>query len=87
MTLRDDLYEWLRAQDEWQQDLALRLAVRTDLDSDNYDEALRVVKAAFGALPEGETAPDPRPLALDDLPVHDGSSPGRVWCGSDTSGA
>jgi hypothetical protein len=38
-----------------------------------YDEALRVVKAAFGALAEGEIAPQPQQLALDDLPAHEAS--------------
>jgi hypothetical protein len=71
--LRDDLYAWLASQHAWQQDLAKRLAVRTQLDGAGYDEALRVVKAAFRALGEGETAPDPQELALDDLPAHDTS--------------
>ena len=74
MTLRDDLYAWLASQDAWQQDVAKRLAGRTQLDGTEYDEALRVVKGAFGALAEGETAPDPQKLALDDLPAHNTSA-------------
>lgn len=69
MTLRDELYAWLASQDAWQQDLAKRLAGRAQLDGPAYDEALRMLKTAFGALSEGETARDPQPLALDDLPA------------------
>jgi hypothetical protein len=71
MNLRDNLFAWLTSQDAWQQDLSKRLAGRPQLDGADYDEALRVVKAAFGALAEGEAAPDPQPLSLDDLPSHD----------------
>jgi hypothetical protein len=39
---------------------------------DDYDEALRVVRATFGALEDGDSAPSPQPLALDDLPVGTG---------------
>ncbi len=83
MTLRDDLYAWLATQDAWQQDLARRLAGRAQLDGSDYDEALRVVKAAFGALAEGETAPEPRSFALDDLPAQDtaGGAPRLVGFG------
>lgn len=42
---------------------------RAQLEGDEYNEALRVVKAAFGALPDGQTAPAPQLLELDDLPV------------------
>ena len=73
MTLCDDLHTWLASQDAWQQDLAKRLAGRPQLDGADYDEALRVVEAALGALAEGETAPDPQPLSLDDLPSHETS--------------
>jgi recombinational DNA repair ATPase RecF len=52
----------------WQQDLAKRLLSRAQLDGEEYDEALRVVKSEFGGLAEGETAPTPEPLVLDDLP-------------------
>jgi hypothetical protein len=83
MTLRDDLFAWLASQDAWQQDLSKRLAGRPQLDGADYDEALRVVKAAFGALAEGEAAPDPQPLSLDDLPSHDisGGAPRLVAFG------
>jgi ABC-type cobalamin/Fe3+-siderophores transport system ATPase subunit len=69
MALRDELHSWLATQPAWQQDLAKRLTTRASLDGDAYEEALRVVKAAFGALDEGETAPEPLPLTLDDLPA------------------
>lgn len=68
MPLRDDLHTWLSAQSLWQQDLAKRLISRPQLEGGDYDEALRVVKSAFGALTEEETAPEPELLALDDLP-------------------
>ena len=69
MALRDDLHAWLSAQPLWQQDLAKRLVSQPQLHGSDYDEALRVVKSAFGALAEGETAPTPQLLALDDLPA------------------
>lgn len=69
MPLRDELHSWLATQSAWQQDLAKRLTSRASLSGDAYDEALRVVKAAFGALEDGQTAPEPRPLELDDLPA------------------
>jgi energy-coupling factor transporter ATP-binding protein EcfA2 len=69
MTLREDLYEWLTSQPEWQQDLARRLVSRPQLDTSAYDEALRLVKYAFGALGDDETAPRPQPISLDDLPA------------------
>ena len=68
MTLRDDLYAFLEAQDPWQQDLAKRLVARTQLTGDDYDRALRVVKNSFGALAAGEDSPDLQTLELDDLP-------------------
>ena len=73
MTLRDDLFEWLSSQDLWQQDLARRLAGQPQLIAAEYDDALQVVKAAFGALGEGETVPEPRQFSLDDLPTHETS--------------
>lgn len=73
MTLRDDLFEWLTSQDPWQQDLAKRLAGRPQLIAAEYDEALQVLKAAYRALGEDETAPEPRRFALDDLPAHETS--------------
>jgi len=83
MTLRDDLYAWIVSHDTWQQDLAQRLAGRAELDRPGYDEALLVVKAAFGALLEDETAPEPRPFTLDDLPAQDtsGAAPRLVGFG------
>src|SRR5215211_2015777 len=69
MALRDELHSWLATQPPWQQDLAKRLTSRASLDGDAYDEALRVVKAAFGALDEGETAAAPLAVALEDLPA------------------
>lgn len=74
MTLRDDLYAWIVCQDAWQQDLAKRLAERAQLDRPDYDEALRMVKGAFGALLENETAPEPQPFTIDDLPGQDSSA-------------
>lgn len=69
MALRDDLHNWLSEQPLWQQDLAKRLVSRPQLDRADYDEALRVVKSAFGGLADGETAPAPQALAFDDLPA------------------
>ncbi len=83
MTLREDLYAWIVSQDAWQQDLAKRLAARAQLDRPAYDEALRIVKAAFGALLEDETAPELQTLALGDLPAQDtsGGAPRLVGFG------
>jgi hypothetical protein len=69
MTFRDDLYTWFSDQPAWQQDLAKRLVSRTRLDGDAYEEALRVIKASFGALPDDKSAPEPQTLELADLPV------------------
>jgi hypothetical protein len=57
MTVRDDLFTFLVAQEPWQQDLARRLVDRPQLLGTEYDEALLTVKGAFGALGEGERAP------------------------------
>lgn len=83
MTLRDDLYAWLASQDAWQQHMSKRLTGRPRLDGQEYDDALQVVKAAFGALADGETAPDPEPLSLDDLPSREtiGGAPRLVSFG------
>jgi hypothetical protein len=78
MALRDELHAWLASQDAWQQDLAKRLIGRTQLGGDNYDEALRVVKAAFGALTDGESAPSPERLSFDDLPAEPAGSAPRL---------
>jgi ABC-type cobalamin/Fe3+-siderophores transport system ATPase subunit len=69
MALRDELYAWLATQPSWQQDLAKRLTSRASLEGDGYDEALRVVKSAFAALDEGQSAPSSQHLALEDLPA------------------
>jgi AAA domain len=69
VTVRDDLHEWLSAQPLWQQDLALRLVVRTQLEADQYEEAERMVRGAFDALAKDESAPAPRPITLEDLPA------------------
>jgi hypothetical protein len=76
MTVRDDLYKWLSDQPLWQQDLARRLAMRTQLDGDDYKDALRMVTGALGALGEGESAPPPQAIELSDLPV--GTSTGEL---------
>jgi hypothetical protein len=69
MALRDDLHTWFSDQPTWQQDLARRLATSPQLDDAEYDDALRMVKAAHGALADDESAPAPQPVALDDLPA------------------
>jgi energy-coupling factor transporter ATP-binding protein EcfA2 len=69
VTVRDDLHEWLSEQPLWQQDLALRLVVRTHLEDDQYEEAERMVRGAFDALAKDESAPAPRPITLEDLPA------------------
>jgi recombinational DNA repair ATPase RecF len=69
MALRDELHSWLTSQPLWQQDLARKLTSRTSLDGEAYAEALSVVKAAFDALGDGEAAPEPQPMQLDDLPA------------------
>jgi len=75
MALRDDLHEWLAAQSPWQQDLAKRLASRTHLDGDEYDDALAMVKGAFDALPDGTAVAEPETIALDDLPAGSTAGP------------
>lgn len=69
MALRDDLYAWLSEQPLWQQDLATRLIDRPQLDGAEYDEALRATLAAFDLVEAGESATEPKPLRLDDLPT------------------
>lgn len=68
MSLRDELHAWLAGLPLWQQHLARQLAAQAHLTGQDYDEARNVVLAAHGALPAGETALTPHPLALDDLP-------------------
>ena len=84
MAVQGELYTWLTAQPLWQQDLARRLVAHTQLVGDEYDDALRMVQRAFGALAEGESAPAPRAIELDDLPLGTSSreSPRLVGFGS-----
>jgi recombinational DNA repair ATPase RecF len=69
VTIRDELFEWLSARPDWQQDLARRLASNPQLEGDALDEALAVVLGSFGALAEGQTASTPSRLQLNDLPT------------------
>lgn len=77
MTLTEDLCEWVGQQPAWQQDLSRRLLSRSHLDGSEYDEALAVVLAAHGALDDGEEAPTPHGVALQDFPAsaHTGETP------------
>jgi len=68
MTVRDELLTWLLAQDPWQQDLARRLIARPQLDGDEWEAALAMVRGAFGADAGSSTPPAPLPLSADDLP-------------------
>jgi energy-coupling factor transporter ATP-binding protein EcfA2 len=68
MTLRDELFAWLVELPAWQQDLARRLTLTTQLEGETLDDARRIVYAAHSALAEGEDAPAPTAIALDDLP-------------------
>jgi hypothetical protein len=69
VTSTDDLCEWVEQQPAWQQDLARRLLLRSQLDGDGYDEALAVVLAAHHALDPDERAPNPQGVVLEDFPV------------------
>ena len=69
MTLRDELHEWLAAQDLWQQELAKRLVERPQLDGEDYDDALMMVKRFFHAGDDDDTSAAPEAIALDDLPA------------------
>jgi energy-coupling factor transporter ATP-binding protein EcfA2 len=68
MALRDDLHSWLTDQPAWQQDLSKRLC-GGPLPDEEFEDALRVVKAAHGGLAGGETAPELVALELEDLPA------------------
>ena len=68
MTLRDDLFSFLEELPVWQRDLAKRLVARPQLAGNDYDEAMRVAKGAFGALDECVESPELQPLTLNDLP-------------------
>ena len=67
MTIRDELLAWLLEQEPWQQDLARRLVTRTQLEGEEWDAALAMVRGAFGAADESPP-PEPTPLAAADLP-------------------
>jgi energy-coupling factor transporter ATP-binding protein EcfA2 len=68
LTLREDLYEWLTVLPAWQQDLVRRLASRPQLDGDEYEQARHVVLAAYGALEDDVTAPEPAAISFDEVP-------------------
>ncbi|MFL5884017.1 MAG: AAA family ATPase [Thermoleophilaceae bacterium] len=68
MPVREQLWSWFSQQAAWQQDLARRLAGRVTLEGDAYDDALRVVLAAHGALGDAEEAPAAQELSLEALP-------------------
>lgn len=78
MTLRDDLFAWLSAQDLWQQDLARRLVGQTELTGASYDEALLTIKGVFGALTATEVAQAPEAFELDDLPAEPAADAPRL---------
>jgi len=67
--LRDQIVDWLGTRPMWERDLARRLADRPQLTDEAFDEALRAVLGAFGALGEGVAMPESRPLRRDDLPT------------------
>lgn len=69
MTLTEELCEWVGQQPAWQQDLSRRLLQKPQLDDAEYEEALAVVLAAHGALEDGEQAPEPYGVALQDFPA------------------
>jgi ABC-type transport system involved in cytochrome c biogenesis ATPase subunit len=64
--LADEVFAWLAAQPEWQRDLARRLATKVQLDGEEYDDAVRMVKAQF-RVPTVDVAPTPQPIERDDL--------------------
>ncbi len=78
MTLRDDLHHWLAEQPLWQQDLARRLVSRTQLDDEERDDALHLIRGAFSALGDDEPASLPQAIELNDLPS--GTSAGEIPC-------
>jgi energy-coupling factor transporter ATP-binding protein EcfA2 len=67
MTIRDELLAWLWEQEPWQQDLARRLVMRPQLEGEEWDGALAMVRGAFGAADESPP-PEPTPLTAEDLP-------------------
>lgn len=63
MALNDELCDWLCAQPLWQQDLARRLTMRTELDVNEVIEVLALMRQAYGAPQVAEAVPpEPRPF-------------------------
>lgn len=65
MSIREALHEWLSSLPLWQQDLARRLIVQTDLDDASSDEVLELV---LQEACDGEPATSLEPLRLDEFP-------------------
>jgi len=68
VTLREELYDWLAQLPMWQQDLVRRLTRAANLEGEAFDEARRIVLAAHGATAEGDEAPDPVAIKLENVP-------------------
>lgn len=68
MSVREELFAWLAERPVWQQDLARRLSVETELNDEAFDDALATVQDAYGALVGREPPTTVRALALEDLP-------------------
>jgi AAA domain len=75
--LADQVFSWLSVQPEWQQDLARRLTTRVQLDPEEYDEAVRMVRSHFG-LSITRPAPPPRPIVREDIAAEANSPPVRL---------
>jgi energy-coupling factor transporter ATP-binding protein EcfA2 len=67
MTIAQGVLDWVRQQPLWQQDLARRVARAVELDEEEIDEVLAVVKAAHG-IDTPMPASEPVALTMDDLP-------------------
>lgn len=63
--LRRELFAWLSTQPRWQQDLARRLAVQSELTSEQQSEILRAVKEICSGA---ERLTEPEPLEINEIP-------------------
>lgn len=67
MTIAQGVLDWVRQRPPWQQDLARRVARAVELDEEEIDGVLAVVKAAHG-IDTPVPASEPVALTMDDLP-------------------
>lgn len=67
MSVTEEVLSFITTREPWQQDVIRRLWIQAEFTEQDYDDALRMLKAQHGLIAE-EGAPTPEPLTADQLP-------------------